>query len=1054
MKIIDLKKFIEGLLKTLTIASLVCFGVALKAQNTVTGKASDASGALPGVSVTIKGTNVGALTGSDGTYSIKTPDGNATLVFSLMGFTAQEIAVGNKTVIDVVMVASAELLDDVIVVGYGTQRKVTATGAVAAITGEELTKTKTGNVQTALVGRITGVKVNQRTSQPGTFNADFNIRGMGTPLVVVDGVPRDNMTRLDDREIESISVLKDASAAVYGSRAANGVVLITTKKGRADKKFSFEYNGYVGIQNMMLNVELMDAVQYMQIYNEKDANSNRALRYSEEEIKAYMNGTKQSTDWLGAIIKKNPLQHQHSLSASGSTGKIDYFVNFGHFHQDGWFNTDNLYYKRFNLRSNVSAQITDNLRAEVLINLISDIRHQQPENTWRVINRGAYLIPPTTPIYLNGDPNYPILPPVGDNIVTLVDPKNGYNYNKERAINTNIVLEYKLPWVEGLSVKGMYSYDYTEDEWKIFRKGFNRYAENGTVSYNSYSPMNRVWWGGINTLLQLSTNFNRTFGDHTVSGTLVYEESDREADNFWVERNTILLDQIFAGNADGQKGDQYYAGMYNPREDANNALKEALYHYANKGLIGKFSYSYRSKYMLDFDFRYDGSSRFGPGHQWGFFPVVSAGWRISEEGFFKSTEMLDFVNNMKIRGSIGQMGDEGTSTYQFMTGYNYGPSTILFGSARPNMATPRGIPNPLITWSTSTVADIGVDIDLWRGKLGIVADIYQRKRTGLLATRATSLPGVVGANMPQENLNSDLTRGFELALSHRNRIKDFSYNASAGVFMSRTKNLHIEEAGALDAYDKWRSKYTDRYGDIIWGVNQTGQYQSFDEIFGSGLVYDGQGNSYMLPGDFIYEDWNGDGIIDGADEHPIAINTNIGEGVKPLLNYHFSIGAEWKGFDLNLLFQGAAMAWRSYATTRDNRSDQYRGVGYRDANGFTLWYDRWHRADETNPSKWQEWVPGKYPSVYQDISQRNDIITRMSDFWAWNTAYFRLKSIELGYTLPASLTSKVGIESLRIFFNSFNTFTLSGMPIGDPEVRDGDEYPLNKTFSFGINLKF
>ena len=1038
------------------LASIICIGtLSLRAQGTVTGTVTDASGALTGVTVTVKGTSVGVLSGADGKYSINLPasSGDPVLVFSCMGYVTQEIAAGSKTLIDVALEESSEMLENIIVVGYGTQRKATLTGAVAAVTGEELTKTKTGNIQNALVGRITGVKVNQRTSQPGTFNTDFNIRGMGIPLVVVDGVPRDNMTRLDESEIESISVLKDASAAIYGSRAANGVVLITTKQGRPDRKFSFEYNGYVGIQNMMLNVELMDAVQYMRMYNEKDANANKALRYSEEDIRAYLDGRKKSTDWLGAIIKNNPVQHQHSLSASGSSGKIDYFVNFGHYYQDGWFNSDNLYYKRFNLRSNVSARLTDNLKAEVLINLISDMRHQQPESTWRVINRGAYLTPPTTPIYLNDDPNYPVLPPVGDNIVTLIDPKNGYNYNKERSVSTNLSLEYKIPYVEGLSVKGMYSYDYTEDEWKIFRKGFNRYTESGTVSYNNYSPMDRIWWGGINTLLQLSANYTGSFGNHNIAGTLVYEESDREADNFWAERNTILLDQLFAGSADGQKGDQFYVGLYNPREDDPNAVKEALYHYANKGFIGKLSYAYLSKYLLDFSFRRDGSSRFAPGHQWGFFPVVSGGWRVSEEKFFQS-EALQFINNLKLRASWGQMGDEGTSSYQFMTGYGYGPSTILFGNSRPNMATPRGIPNQFITWSTSTVTDIGIDADLWNGKLGIVADIYQRKRTGLLATRATSLPGVVGATMPQENLNSDLTGGFEIALSHRNKIKEFAYNLSAGLFMSRTRNLHVEESVPLDSYDLWRNKTTDRYTNVMWGIDQTGQYRSLDEIFNGGIVYDGQGNSYMLPGDFIYEDWNGDGIIDDADQHPIAINTNYDNGVKPLLNYHFSIGAEWKGFDLNMLFQGAAMAWRSYASTRDNRSDQYRGVGYRDANGFTLWYDRWHRADESNPSKWQEWVPGKYPSLYQDINQRNTYITRMSSFWTWNTAYLRLKSIELGYTLPSKLTKKIGLESLRVFLNSYNTLTWSGMPIGDPEVKDGDEYPLNKTFSIGLNVKF
>ena len=1052
-----------NILRKMLLTLCVCsISFSLFAQNgkRISGTVVDSKGeTIIGASISEKGTSRGTVSDLNGNFTLEVSN-NATLTISYIGFNVIEMPVGNKTQFNITLIEKENVLGDVVVVGYGTQKKETLTGAIVAISGEELSKTKTGNIQNALIGRMTGVQVNQRSSEPGTFNSDFNIRGMGnTPLIVIDGVPRENMTRLDESEIESVSVLKDASAAVYGSRASYGVVLITTKKGAGRKKFSFEYNNYIGVQNMLLNAELMDAIQYMRMSNEKAANngfatSSTQLPYQPAHFTQYENGTKVSTDWLGATVKENPLVQQHSFSASGSSDKIDYFVNLGYYDQEGWFKSDMLWYKRYNLRSNVTARLTDRLKAEIFLNLSRDQRHQTPENTWRVLSRGVFYAAPIYPEYIDNDPNKPF----ADNPILLTSPESGYNFNKERITQTNLSLEYQIPGIDGLTAKGMYSYDYTEDEWKIFRHGYNTYSLNGTVNYNSYSPMNRFWWGGQNTLLQLSLNYNKTFKDlHNLNASLIYEESDREADNFGIERKVVLaaVDQIFAASRNGENTYQFSKGKLNPREDDDNASKDPLYHYANKGFIGRFTYDYGSKYLLEFSFRYDGSSRFAPGHQWGFFPVVSAGWRLSEENFIKNGS-LRFINNLKLRTSWGQMGDEGTSSYQFMMGYNYADNYYLFGNDGGSQiftATSRGIPNPLITWSTSTVADIGVDADFWNGMLGIVADVYRRDRKGLMANRAGSLPGVVGASMPEENLNSDRTEGFEVSLSHRNKIGNVGYNLVGGIFMNRTKNKHYEESAANDSYDKWLNKKTGRWQNILLGYNQSGQYTSFDEIFNGPVVSGTDNNAWMFPGDLKYEDWNGDGIIDTNDMHPIAINTNYGDGVRPLLNYHFSIGAEWKGFDLNILFQGAGMAWRTFRRADSDRDDSYSGFGARTVNGFSAYYDRWHRADENNPDKWQEWVPGKYPSVYYGIGERVFNLWD-SNFWAWNTAYLRIKSIELGYTLPTAMVQKAKLESVRIFFNSYNTFTFSSMPLGDPEVKDGSRYPLNRTYSLGLNVKF
>jgi TonB-linked SusC/RagA family outer membrane protein len=1047
------KKIISSytLRKTLITLCVYILTLSLFAQQSpVSGVITDTEG-LPvaGVGILVKGTNVGAASDDNGKYTINVPNGETVLVYSLLGYATQEITVGSQTVINLTLENDAQLIDEVVVIGYGTVKKNTLTGAVSSIGSTDLMKTKSGNIQNALVGRLPGVMLNQRSSQPGTFNSDFNIRGMGTPLVVVDGVPRDNMAHMDANEIESISVLKDASAAIYGSRAANGVVLITTKKGR-EKKFAFEYNGYVGVQNMLLNVEPMEAAQYMRILNEKAANGGTSiLPYSEADILAYENGTKTGTDWLDAIAKKNPMVQQHSFSASGSTKKLDYYTNFGYYHQDGWFKSDALFYKRFNLRSNVTAHLTDRLKADVFVNLISDQRHQQPENTWRVFNRGVYRASPLEPVYVDGDPNYPFNVTTGNNAVALTDPSiDGYNYNNERSIQTNLALEYDLPFVTGLKAKGLYSYDYIEDDTKIFRKGYSLYNyEKQPSGGNTWNPIRRVWAGHKSSLLQLSLVYNKTFNKvHNVGGTLVYEESDREGDNFWAERHTVVqsVEQFFAGTTTGQSTGQE-VGRINPREDDDNAVRDGLYHYANKAVIGRFTYDYDEKYMLDFSFRYDGSSRFGPGHQWGFFPTVQGAWNIAKESFIKDN--ISQLNNLKLKLSWGQMGDEGNSTYQFLTGYNYGNvGNYLFGTSWTAAAVSRGIPNPLITWTTSAVTNIGLEAELWNGLLGVTADIYKRDLSGLLSTRAESLPPVVGAGLPSENLNSTQTHGFEVMLSHRNKIGQVGYTLTGSIFMHRTKNKYIEQSAAVDSWDNWRNKSSDRWTNIMWGVGYEGQYQNFDQIFG-GIVYE-QGNAGLLPGDLMLEDWNGDGVIDDNDSHPIAINANYDNGVKPLLNYNFSIGLDYKGFDLNILLQGAGMAWRTFG-------NEYRVSGIDSQNGFTEFYDRWHRADESNPSKWQEWIPGKYPSVSYGLSGRAiNYSAYDNEFWIHNTSYLRLKSVELGYTIPQEITRKIKIDKVRVYFNSFNALTWSSLPLGDPEVKDENEYPLNRTFSFGLNVNF
>jgi TonB-linked SusC/RagA family outer membrane protein len=563
-------------------------------------------------------------------------------------------------------------------------------------------------------------------------------------------------------------------------------------------------------------------------------------------------------------------------------------------------------------------------------------------------------------------------------------------------------------------------YDYTDGEYiPILNK--------------APSSLNRETIQYINTLLQASLNYAGKWNDkHSLSALLLYEESNRKADNFYGRREFSLdaVEQLFAGNTTNQ---------------VINSNPDYLFDKANKSLVGRLNYDYASKYLAEFSFRYDGSSLYGPGHQWGFFPSGLVGWRMSEEAFIKNNEKLNFINNLKWRVSYGVMGDENAAMYQYLAGYTYPNSGYVFGTDYINALSSASGANPALSWSKSSIFNAGLDIGLWNGLLGLSADIFQRYRYDLVGQRNATMPNIVGIDLPQENLNSEIIKGVEFVLTHRNKIgNDFTYHFSGNIAFSRSKTDYYERQRSGNSYLDWRGNPNGRWNSIVWGRDYLGQYQSFDEIFNSGVIYEGaKGNSRLFPGDLIYGDWNEDGIIDGNDDHPIALNN----ADNPLLTYGFTIGVKYRGFDLNTVWQGTGMRWIRYPLWYTIPMEWGRG-------GLDIFLDRWHRADEFNPDS--EWIPGYYPSTYVN-NLRGHITQPNSQFWQLNCSYLRLKSLELGYTLPAKITKKTGMENVRLFFNSYNLLTFTKMKFIDPERPDtdlGSAYPNSKTFNIGANVTF
>lgn len=1032
------------ILLVLTIVMTGLFG--LQAQNqriTVTGDVVDRQGMpLIGASVAEKGTTNATMTDLDGKFTLSLSNSKAELEVTYIGYHTEILKIGNQTTINIVLIEDSEILGEVVVVGYGVQKKETLTGAVVAINNSEILTTKNENVQNMLTGKLPGVRVVQKSSEPGTFKNSFDIRGMGNPLVIIDGVPRENITRLDANDIESISVLKDASAAVYGVRAANGVVLITTKKGKSGA-LDLEYSGSIGWQNPTGSPKSVSAADWMVLRNEKLMHDEKGgtPAYSQDEINAYRNGTKRGTDWWDICMRSMAPQTQHSLSATGGNENVHFYISGGYLNQESFIRSNSLNYDRFNVRSNISAKITKRLTVDLNIDGIMDKKNQPyTDSDWiiRTFQRAAVL----QPVYANNNPLYLQQGLIeGENPRAMIDSDiSGYKQFKNKWFQSSLSLSYDVPYIDGLKAGVMYSYDYETADNKEYKREYLQYEyDAASQTYESKSrqgpsTFKRSHFTKETKLYQFSLNYSRLFNKtHNISAVVILEGSERKGDNFFAQRELALdVDQLFAGNSNNQQ--------------ANMSVKpEDLYEKANMGIIGKVSYDYLSKYLVEFSFREDGSSLFGSGHRWGFFPAGSLGWRISEENFWVNSP-LSFVNNLKLRGSYGKLGDDSASSYQFITGYTYPatgeynklPGGYFFDGQFVNAAASKGIINPNITWYVAKTLDLGLDFEAWNGLLGGTFDFFSRKRTGLLVKRDLSLPGVVGADLPEENLNGDLTQGIELELSHRNRIQDLTYGVKGMMAVTRIKRLHDERSRAGNSYENWRNNNQDRYMNVHWGYTDGGRFNSYDQIANSGVYYD----KGTLPGDYIYQDWNGDGIINEYDLHPFAYE----DSKTPFFNFSLSLNAEWRGFDLTALFQGSAFSHVKY--------DEQLYIpmwGNDNSNALKYFMDRWRPTDPTvDPyNHTTQWISGKYAYTgsVPDIN---------SEFNMHDASYLRLKSLELGYTFPLRLVKKVGIKNARVYVNGYNLFTIKSIEL-DPEHPNeqwGNMYPLSRIYTVGVNIKF
>ena len=1037
-------------------------GAAAAAQEfTAHGSIKDSAGEpLPGASVLVKGTTHGVVSDLDGNFSIKVNSGDR-LVFSFIGYADQVIPASAKQM-NVVLESDANFLEETVVVGYGTQKRATLTGAVSTVSNKDITTTKNENVVNMLSGKIPGVRITQNSAQPGEFDTTIDIRGMGAPLIVVDGIPRDMayFSRMDSNEIDNISVLKDASAAVYGVRAANGVILVTTRRGSSstEGKFDIDFSANVGLQTFLYVPETTDALTHMMLLNEKLYNNlgkNYPSRtttpaYSADEIALYRSGEKVGTDWNDELFRDVTPQQQYNLSMNGSSDKVDYFFNLGYMDQMGAYKSGSLNYNRWNFRTNVDARITKRLSTSLSLSGYKDVTNQPYSSggdLWEIYKK-AWTYDPTALAWADEDRTlhaYDSKYFESENPVASTDSDVvGYRKYENFSFNGSLAVKYDIPGIKGLNAKAFYSFDYTMVQSSVYKRPYNLYSKSAdgeltVLERNTPGTVYRKANPNIGQVIQLSLNYSHTFAQaHNVSAMFLYEEQYNKWEDFYAQRETYFdSEYLFAGEDTNQIGSMSGIGDKTRR-----------------AFIGKFNYDYKSRYMIDFAFREDASSSFPAASRWGFFPSVSAGWRISEENFVKNN--APWITNLKLRASYGIMGDDASAgTYpQTLVGYDIAYGSVIYGwmfdgTSLSTGVAPTAIPNLNLTWYTAETYNAGVDWNLWRGKFGGTVEFFMRNRDGLLATSTAVIPSTVGASLPQENIESDRTFGWEVQMSHYNKIGQVNYWVTGQV--SATKNrwiYHLDSRAGNSMANWYRQNVSGRNKDIWFAYEEAGRFDSYHDIQYhplTGVNY----SSNTLPGDYYYEDWNEDGVIDDNDRHPVA-TYNL-----PVFNYGLTIGLDWKGIDFSMNWQGAAGVYTAY-------TEVFSQVGWGDTGAcFGMYLDRWHTsdpdADPWNPST--KWVAGEYPATGHSFNYGTTGIQ--------NASYVRLKTLEVGYTFPRRWMQKVNIKSLRVYFSGYNLLTFCGLKNIDPErpgsaggsnfsgdIKQIYNYPVNRTFNFGVNIKF
>lgn len=956
------------------------------------------------------------------------------LEISYIGYVSQSITINDEKPLLIILKEDSETLEEVVVVGYGVQKKANLTGAVTSMKSDELLKSRAANATTALVGQMPGLISKQASGEPGADDASIFIRGIATfqgdasPAYIIDGIERTSadFARMDPNDIESINVLKDAaSAAIFGMRGANGVIVITTKRG-TDGKASIKYSGSVSIQSPTKLPEFANSYDYARLANQYFGSEI----YSAEAIQKYKDGSDPelypNTNWYDEMLTKNAIQNQHNISISGGNEKIRYYVSGGFLNQGGLW--EDLNYKRYNLRSNIDAQITKTTRLGVDVSgrLEKSLNSGSSYTIFKELVRN-------TPVLLCRYPDGTFAFPdaTHPNIVAANQPGGSYSKGETFVVDARVELEQELDFItEGLSAKGVMSYsrnNYTNKAWSVSPYVYSKDANNEYVLNPRTSPSLNLTQNQTNYQeYQLQVNYNRSFGLHNVTAMTMVLARKGFSSTSCMFRNSFdseILDQINAGNTDGQ---------------TMNAVDSET---ARASYMARVNYNYASKYLVEFNIRRDGSENFAPDKRWGTFASASLGWVISEEPFFES--LKNTINFLKIRGSYGTLGNDNTGGVSFpfysrfelyqgavaSNGFMNNLGDYAFGDLVTKGLVPGAIANSLATWEKSNKANIALDATLFNN-LNFTVDLFTERRTNILTQRTAEVPSSFGGTLPLENIGIVNNKGIDLSLNYHNSIGKVNYSVGGNFTFARNKIVEMAEAEGTSEYMRQTGRPINGY----YGYKTDGIFQSQEEI-DSYAKQEVAGVGYETQiGDIKYVDVDGNGVVNSDDM------TYLGYGNIPEIIYGINGSLNWKNFDFSFLMQGAANA---QVYLKGGIILPYFNQG----NLPQFWVNEaW---TEENPSN-------RYPRLAESVHNFPATDVPGVQTYLYNASYLRLKNIEVGYTFPTSWLSRIGVTNARVYVNAQNLFTISNVPQIDPEntEQEGWTYPQMKSFNFGLSLQF
>jgi len=1051
----------------------------------ITGTVTDKNGPLSGVTITVKDSKMATSTDNSGRYTISVPSAKSTLLFTSTGYISQEILLGTSTQLDIQMQEQTNTLNQVVVVGYGTQKKVNVIGSVSAIGSKELQDRALSNVSQALTGLIPGAYIHQSSGQPGSDGAGILIRGQGTlnsttPLYVVDGILTPTINDINPIDIESVSVLKDAaSASIYGSRAANGVILITTKKGSKNKTI-ITYSGIVS-QSRPSTVPsfVNDYVTMMQLANQGAANTGSSPAYAASDITAWQqananpNGLNPigvpnhvaypNTNWTNVIFK-NYLAQDHNISVSGGSDNSQYLLSAGYLHEPGAMpNTGSDEYQfRINLQSKVTKFLT------VGTQTFASLQTYQLGN----VSTAFSFLPSTTPgvyPYYNGEFGYPSAPdesPTANNILAVLLETQGHN--SQSRVNTTFFANVNI--IKGLTWENRFNYQVVSQEdnsapplygkWN-FATGVESAPPAALSTATSYYDFNKYYQTTFNSVLKYGTTIAKNHNIEALAGfeQYYYNFYDFNALSTGItDPSLYVLNSVTTATTNG--GTQYDYGL--------------------RSFFGRLDYNYKQKYLFEAVFRNDGSSKFASKDRWGFFPAFAAGWRLSQEPFMENIN--NTVSNLKLKASWGQTGNNVLSSSASSGLYNYqstyGTSSYAFNGNQVNALNIQTFSNPNVQWEKTALTNIGLEGGLFHEKLNVDLDVYRKLTSGILY--APPIPLAAGtASAPVINIGDMENKGIEIALNFHDHIGDFNYRV-AGNFAYNFNRL-TKYKGALNSDYSNISQVASISGNnaVVQGhaYNSFYLYQTYK---GSGTYFNGDGsvnknggpkdgmirtpqdlawvqamiaagytfkpNSTVGPsnlyyGELIFADVNGDGVYGGTGDQRLSSKSPI-----PKYNGGLQFNFSYKGVDLSMMWAGSFGAYNYLTQVGYNTS--YVGIGHAIS---TLIADNHYYYDVANPSDPLNNISAKYPRLTNNGSDPQNL-SLPSNFYLYNSSYVKLKNAQIGYTFSNLIVKKLGVSRLRVFVSADNLFTITSYPSGlDPEVGGGFSYPTLRQFSAGLN---